>query len=495
MLLFAAGMTTAGTRTIRLLTLLAALSAGTSGCKDDDDGPSGAIDAATHDAATADAAPSVRPNVLVVLMDDQSRMQPDYMPFVAATDWIKFANSSVNVAWCCPSRSTTLTGQFSHHHGVETLQGSLFDPTSTVATWLQAAGYRTSLVGKYLNGYPFDGVGEVPPGWSDWHAFTNVAYYNYKLSHNGNRATYGDGEEDYSTDVLGRIVVDFIEETTDQPWFMFFAPKSPHSPLIPAPRHEGVFADFVPAHSPSFNEEDVSDKPAWVRALPMRDEEEMVEHRRRMLEMNLAVDDALIEIYHALQATGQLERTVIIFTSDNGYSLGEHRWKTKRCEYDECTQVPLYILMPGQAGRTIEQAVVNADLAPTIAELAGVQPGLEPDGLSLVPLITGDGRDWPREGVLIHFVGDAHTPEHDTDDVERERVVPTFWGIRTPTHKYVEILGNGGASVERELYDLALDPYELENVAGEDAYAEIQAHLDQLLASQTPPTPTAGVSP
>jgi arylsulfatase A-like enzyme len=428
----------------------------------------------------SDGGPGPRWNVVVIVSDDQSvdsiPREPPVMPYLqaAAEDpaehWIRFSHAFVNTPLCCPSRATMLTGRYAHHHGVLTNEdGARLDESTTVATWLDAAGYTTGLVGKYLNGYPFGRPPFVPAGWDRWWAKAQgpatTLYYDYTLVEQETPVPFGDGPDDYATDVFADRAVEFLRDApTDAPFFLWFAPTAPHPPWVPAPRDAGAFADLPIASSPSVGETDVSDKPAWVRALPPVDaaaRATLLEEHRASFETLLALDEGVRAIVEALRARGDLERTVILFLSDNGYAFGEHRWEAKRCEYDECTGVPFLVRYPPLPGRTESTLVSAVDLAPTIAALAGVAPPADVDGVSLVPVLRGRGNGGGT--VLSEWVGD---PE-----------VPAWWQVRTPSFAYVE-LGTG----ERELYDLRVDPFELENAIGDPAYASVVERLGLALA-------------
>lgn len=423
---------------------------------------------------TAAAAALARPSVVLILTDDQSMDAIPRMPYLnSQTDWHTFTRAYVNNSLCCPARATTLTGQYDTRTGVvHNAATAQFRDARTLAVWLQSAGYRTGLYGKYLNGYPsVFGKGDtyVPPGWSDWRAVFGpnaLSQYNYSLNENGVIKTYGGTTADYLVDVLRRRVVDFIRTTpSNQPLFAYVTPTSTHEPWRPAPRHASLFKGLTMPRYPNSNEADVSDKPAWVRALPRLDMTVQDNHRRRAWRAAQAVDDAVREIDAALAAAGRLDETVLIFTTDNGYSFGSHRWDIKRCEYEECHHVPLLIRYPGRPAQTDGRLVSNVDLARTIADLAGLTPGITQDGRSLVPLLTGATVNW-RTGVLQHWPGGDHLGS------STDRPVPASYGIRTQNYRYVEL-----ATGERELYDLRTDPYELQNVADTAAYASVQSDL------------------
>jgi len=290
--------------------------------------------------AAAPAAPPSRPNIVLVVTDDLDAASVEAMPMVMALlhdQGVSFSNFFVSTPLCCPARVSLLRGQYVHNHGVLGNGGPnggfatfhrLGGEDSTVATWLHDAGYRTALLGKYLNGYPEDAdPSYVPPGWDEWDALVAEApagggYIDYALNENGRRVTYGSEPEDYSTDVLSAKATDFIARTTaaDQPFFLYLAPFAPHAPSIPATRHAEAFAEARAPRSAAFNEADVSDKPSWVRDRPVLSDEQVAEidaQYRDRLRTLLAVDEMVATLVQTLEATGELENTYLFFTSYN----------------------------------------------------------------------------------------------------------------------------------------------------------------------------------
>ena len=404
-----------------------------------------------------------------------------------------FANAFVTLSLCCPSRASILRGQYPHNHLVLTNGGgpyygngqarnggpfgfekfhSMGHEESNVATWLKSGGYKTVLIGKYLNGYPKQPNSEtypegikptyVPPSWDEWYGHIEEGtkkglYYNYRINENGEVVSYGDGEEDYNTDVLTRKATEYIGRTANdpQPFFMYLATNAPHEPFIPAPRHKEEFADAKAPRLPSFNEKDISSKPSWLRdnSRPYSSAKiaKIDELYRARLQMLLAVDEMISDLIKALEASGKLGNTYIVFTSDHGYSLGEHRRQGKESAYEEDILVPLIVRGPGVSpSRVLEQFALNIDFAPTFAELAGVSAPAFIDGRSLVPLLTGDTppTDWRSAFLLEHW-----------NEYAQQWMIPGYKGLRTSNHVYVEY-GSG----DYEFYDLQDDPYELENL-------------------------------
>jgi N-acetylglucosamine-6-sulfatase len=408
-----------------------------------------------------------RPNILLILTDDQRFDELDRMPIVGSEltgKGVSFPNGLVSDPLCCPSRATILTGTYSHTNGIYTNVNSTggfahFRDATTIATVLRTAGYHTGLVGKYLNSYQSKNAGYVPPGWDRWFALTTLKYFDFSVSDQGQLHQYP--SSDYQTDVLGQQAVDFVETAPqDEPLFLDWAPFAPHGPAKPAPKYEGVFSGIPPLRPPSYNEADVSDKPAYIQGIPLWDKKAMKNSdrfREHQYECLLSVDEWVGAILAALADTGRLQNTLIVFMGDNGHPLGEHRLghpgsaKDKASPYEESLKVP-FIVRWDEAGwdepRTDQDHIVaNVDLAETFAEAAETtMPGGE--GLSLLPILATPGAMW-RSDILI---------EHGVD----QRFIPTYCGVRGSPWVYVQY-----ATGEEELYDLASDPFELQNVAGD----------------------------
>jgi arylsulfatase A-like enzyme len=428
-----------------------------------------------------------RPNIVLIVTDDQRWDSLWAMPTVRAElvgRGVTFENAMVTNAWCCPSRASILTGRYSHGTGVYTNGGThggfgAFDDDSTVATWLRNAGYRTGLFGKYFNGY---GGTYRPPGWNQFVAFAaggtangGGAYFDYELNANGTLTQFGSAATDYSTDVLARKAARFIRRTkAGKPLFLLFTPFAPHGPRTPAPRHESAFTDLTFGPPPSYDEEDVSDKPAYVQNLPRLAAGDL--HTQLQVEAGralLAVDDAIASILDALRSTGRLADTVVVLMSDNGLAAGEHRWQTKQVPYEESIRIPLVVRYDqlGQAARTDPSLVLNVDIAPTLPELAGAAPD-RVEGRSLRPLLAAPATPWRQDFLIEHLKGASLDP------------VPTYCAVRTTNAKYVSY-----ATGEQEFYDLEADPYELANGVALPANAERVAALRSRLQTLCDPPP------
>jgi N-acetylglucosamine-6-sulfatase len=448
-----------------------------------------------------DARPA-KPNIVLILTDDEDVGIHAFMPKTEALiedQGTTFVNFFVTYPWCCPSRATILRGQYAHNTGVlgnEPPWGGfekfheLGLGESTIATWLQAGGYHTAMVGKYLNRYVPEKDG-VPPGWSEWYVGGNAhPSYDYTLNENGRIVAYGDRPEDYLNDVLTGKAVQVIRKASaaDRPFFVYVLPYTPHSPSVAAPRHQGMFADAELPRTPAFDEVDISDKPAFIRSLPPVDEERFAlledEYRRRLRSLQ-AIDDMVESIVNALEAEQVLDDTYVIYSSDNGFHLGEHRLPAgKDFPYEEDIRVPMIARGPGvPAGERIDAMALNIDLAPTLAEIAGITPPAIVDGRSLLPLFADPAHPWRRSFLVERRQFEAQYLKLDVlqgmmvDELDRSA---HFDAIRTDDWTYVEY-----RTGERELYDLAADPYQLANLAGEADPALVAALSERLAALAT----------
>jgi N-acetylglucosamine-6-sulfatase len=429
----------------------------------------------------------------LILTDDQPATMLDPLPNLqmdlVGDRGVTFGHALVTTPLCAPSRASILTGRYANQHGIFTnfLPNGFFalDDSSTVATWLHDAGYRTGLFGKYINGYggqvPPNHTGTTPyrpPGWDEWHALRELAFYDYYTIDNEIGTPHGATPADYSTDVLAAEAVDFIRSSGTQPFLLYFAPYAPHEPATPAPRLAGSYAGVPPWRPPSYDEADVSDKAKWLRenTPPLTAEEVAYADALypKMLESLRAVDDAIAAIMAALREMGRDEDTLVVFTSDNGFALGEHRRMGKLCGYEECTRVPMVIRYPrlDAAPHVDSRIVANIDLAPTFAELAGATPASAVDGTSLLPLLDGSAQTWRTDILFEMPLGGDVAP---------------FSAVASDRWSYVEyklippLLGE-----EAELFDLDTDPYELMSVDGDPAHHDVQAALAARLRELKP---------
>jgi N-acetylglucosamine-6-sulfatase len=421
--------------------------------------------------------PGPPPSIVLVVTDDLDVSSMPEMPIAlsqVAAAGMTFRNAFVPTALCAPSRVSLLTGEYGHNHGLYTNAAPRGGyqrfrngggEQSTVATWLRRAGYRTIFLGKYVNGYPAGDESHVPPGWDDWHADfsagdegeSGLNYYDYAMNDNGVVTEYGRQPEDYETDVLVAKALEALRNVPDDtPFLMYLAPRAPHRPALRAPRHDGLFAGATAPRTPSFGEVDASDKPYFVRSLPLftdRSVRQIDQLYRDRLACLQSVDQLVGRLLEELSARGRLAHTYVILTSDNGYVMGPHRFiHGKETPYEEALRVPLYVRGPGiPAGVTSDALVLNIDYVATFVEWAQASAP-EMDGRSLVPLLaTGSAADWRSDFLLEHW-------QKQEPGTGGDQAIPDFFGVRTAQHTYVEY-----ATGERELYDLQADPYQLDN--------------------------------
>lgn len=430
------------------------------------------------------------PNVILILTDDLDTTLMPYLPQsnqLIGGQGAVLENHFITTPICCPSRASILRGQYAHNTDImENSPGfarffKLQMEANTLNVWLHNEGYRTALFGKYLNNYPVNAGREyVPPGWDDWAAFLagkkddGDFFYNYTLNENGRLVEYGNAPEDYSTDVLRDKSLTFIDSSVkaESPFFLFVSVYAPHGPSTAAPRHEGLYNDLTYPQKPSALE-DISDKPQIIQALTQTGDEFDVGDADNVFRMRAAslqaVDELVADLVRKLEETGQLENTYIIFTSDNGFHLGEHRLPSgKGTPYEEDIRVPLLVRGPGiYPGTTVTQMTANIDLAPTIAEMTHSSAPDFVDGRSFLPWLRGEEVQW-RDGLLIEFgYIDEDAVSQALADPENDNLLVgveggAFRAIRGRDYVYVEYV-NG----EKEFYDLLNDPYQLENMAGQ----------------------------
>ena len=421
-----------------------------------------------------------RSNIVFVLVDDMEYRLLDHMPqlqALAAQRGVEFRNNFVTLSRASPSRTTLLRGQYSHNTGIFTNHwpDGGFEKfhrdgleSSTIATWLQRAGYRTALMGRYLNGYPNDETGRlyVPPGWSDW--FSPIggdpySQYNYRINFNGRVLSFGNAPEDHLNDVLLRQARNFLRtsasEPAARPFFLLLTPLLPHPPATPPARYAGLFPGVRVPRIPSFNEADLSDKPRWLRNMPLLSADfisELDATYRKRRQSTQALDDFVASLISTLRATGQLNNTYLFFSADNGYIQGEHRLPIGRGRlYEEDIRAPLVVLGPGiTGGRVVYRLTSNVDYAPTIAEIARVTPPDFIDGRSLVPLLAGPPPARWRRVLLLESPS-----SNDSGAILRSQI---YRGLRTAANQTFAIYENG----DGEYYRMTPDPYQLANSYG-----------------------------
>jgi N-acetylglucosamine-6-sulfatase len=409
---------------------------------------------------SAQTTPAGKPNVILILTDDQRTSDLRHMPNVRGllTDQgTTFENHVLTEPVCCPSRASFLRGQYPHNHHVIGQGANGFAKRgldeSTTAVWLHEQGYQTGYVGKYLNGYKRSRY--VPPGWDSWSANVDDAVWARCLAVNGHQRC-ADGNPD---ERLAERAATFLRKAAgNRPFFLVFSPSAPHQfgngPPITTAKDRRRFKDAKLPRSPSFNEKKVSDKPKFLRE-PRLDNGAIKaltkEHRARIASLQV-VDRAVGDMVRLLAERGALDNTYIFFTTDNGYLLGEHRMAgAKALPYVEAVNFPLLVRGPGvPAGVVRPELVANIDLAPTLAQIAGAAVPSFVDGRSMLPLLSGVTVPW-RSAVLIERTG-GHLP---------------FSGVLDEDGGWYTEWKRGA----QELYDLRVDPYQLQNAIDETSKA------------------------
>ncbi len=405
------------------------------------------------------------PNIVFVYSDDQDVGTMRVMRNVEedlAANGVTFENAFATTPHCCPTRATFLRGQYSHNTGVKTnvppeggyekfVREGYKD--AHLGVWLQSGGYATGHIGKLMNGYDQDEDGKL----FGFDYFASNERYNSDEARNRARA--------------------FIRDRAPkaQPFYLSISAREPHIPYWFPQRHADLYEGAKRPRTPNFNEDDVSDKPAWIRKMPQLTPERVAEYDkiyRKRLRGVRAVDDLVGGVVEALKDEGEFGNTYLVYSSDNGYLLGAHRLPAKIEPYEESIRVPLIVSGPGVAqGVTRSELAATNDVAPTIMHLAGLDPKPFFDGRSLMPLLDRDpktGEHW-RTALGIEWLGPL-------DNARR------YYGVRTASgEKYVYHTTNG----EEEYYDLRDDPYELENEAYEPSRArrmsELKARAQELL--------------
>ena len=454
------------------------------------------------DSALAPALPSTRPNIIVVVVDDLrwDELGVTGHPFLQtpnidrlATDGAMFTNAFHSVPLCSPNRATILTGQYPSTHGIidNVSRARASHGLKTFPQALQRTGYETAFLGKWH-------MGNDPtprPGFDYWVAIPGQGRStNPELYENGRVGEV----EGYLTDVLTDRAISFITRERSEPFFLYMGHKAIHPDVqqlddgsadpstslgyVPAPRHRGRYAgeEFPLRPNAVDSIEALTGKPALQRALRRKhaSSNEQLEVDQKIIrdraEMLLAVDDSVGRIVGALALAGELEDTVIVFTSDNGFWYGEHFLTVeRRLPYEESIRTPLLVRYPPlvQPGTRIDSLVATVDLAPTALHLAQAPVGDHIQGSSLVPLMVGDTSGW-RDSVLIEFYT-YENPFNWLLDMD-------YRALRTDRYKYIHWMQHPN---ESELYDLLEDPYETQNLIASPAMTAVRTELQQRLRS------------
>ena len=411
-------------------------------------------------APTGATAQGEKPNMVFILTDDMRVDDLSHMPKtrkLLAEQGTTFENAFVTYSLCCPARATFLRGQYAHNHDVRTNAASahgsevwfrkLGRDRSTVATWLQDTGYSTGFVGKYMNAYDDE---YVPPGWDDWRALSGKYHKDLKLNENGEIKDYDVPSID---DLLAKKATGFLNSSASgDPFYLQVSTHAPHAPNDFPPRYADKFSNAKAPRPPSFREEDVRDKPGYIQEkgrIGSKGVANIDRQYRDRLRQLLSVDDMVGEITKTLRGKGELDNTYIVFTSDNGFHFGEHRIKVgKWTPYEEAIRVPTVVRGPGVPHATRPEMVINNDFAPTFADLGGASTPQFVDGSSFAPLLRGESPDWRKRFLVESW--HANLPSSP----------PNYQAVRTENMIWTEYR-RGGDVIDRELYGLKNDPYEL----------------------------------
>jgi arylsulfatase A-like enzyme len=451
-----------------------------------------------------------RPNLLVILIDDlrfdefgaggHPYMKTPHVDRIAR-EGAQCANAFHTTPLCSPNRASILTGQYASRHGVidNVARDALSHRLPNYHRELQALGYETGHIGKWHMGN--DGTPRA--GYDVWVSFDgHGSLFDPRLNEGGQyRQVPG-----YITDLLNERAVAFVEARRQRPWSLFLAHKAVHPDAHqaadgtldltrqergykPAPRHADLYRGCEFPRRPNMLAPDdvIKNKPAWAEAFRLRSSERAQavlqaihagtqEEIRLRAAMMASVDEGVGMIFEALERTGQLDRTFILFLGDNGYFFGEHALgPERRFAYEEGIRSPFVLRYPplARAGTTVGELVLALDIAPTLVELAGGKPGAPMQGRSLVALLAGRAQGW-RHSFLI---------EYFTENAMPWLVGMTYKAVRTQRHKLIHWVNRDGVD---ELYDLAVDPYELTNAIGDPRYGaiaqELRAELTRLVA-------------
>ncbi|MFJ3880159.1 sulfatase [Streptomyces sp. NPDC090077] len=435
-----------------------------------------ALPVAAQVAAAGPAAAAGRPNILLIVTDDQPKHTEWALPKTVA--WlagqgVKFTNGHVTTPLCAPSRSSVFSGRHAHHHGVRNNKAShALDQGTTVQKYLKQAGYRTGLFGKYLNSWA---LADSPPHFEEF-ALLQPGYVDAQWNVNGTvQAING-----YTTTVIKNRTLAFLDKaaTDTRPWFAYVTPYASHGPRTPEAKYAGT---AVPAWNgrPSVPEADRSDKPAYVKNATgtLADGRAI---RAEQLRTLLSVDDAVQAFKDKLQALGQLDNTLVVYIGDNGFSWGDHGWTAKSVPYRPAHEVPFYLSWPAGglgAGTQDDRIVANIDIAPTLLDAAGITPAAPQDGRSLLSSHSRDHLlvEWWKQGN-----GAGGVPTWSSY-VAKDKQYTEYYDLTTDANGTVS--GTGQVTF-REYYDLAGDPHQLVNKLYQATPAQEQALGIPALAAQ-----------
>lgn len=421
---------------------------------------------------------SDKPNIIFILVDDQRYDELGFMghPFLKTPAIDALANKSVyfdqafvTTSLCSPSRASIVTGQYTHTHGVTDNDTDLSPQTPTYAKELQKNGYKTGFVGKWHMGAATD---ERRPGFDYWVSFNGQGQYlDPKLNVDGERSKI----KGHMTDILTDLAVDFIKKqaSSDQPYMLSLSHKAVHENFTPTERHHGVYKDEKIIYPETYanTPENNKGKPEWVKDQRVSwhgaernyktgdkvEGDDLARLTQLYAETMLGVDDSVGKIVKTLKDMGQLDNTVIIYYSDNGYLHGEHGLIDKRVMYEESIRVPGFIHWPAKIKKASinSEFVLNIDLAPTILDIAGIDIPATMQGKSFLPLAMGKKVKWRQDFLYEYFVDPAAVQ------------TPSILGLRTKDYSYMTYSGVWDIF---ELYDLQKDPQQMNNLLGSVEY-------------------------
>ncbi|MCC7119005.1 MAG: sulfatase [Anaerolineales bacterium] len=409
-----------------------------------------------------------RPNFLIIITDDQRFDSMEFMPKTQELIFdqgVTFSKGFVTTPFCCPSRVSIFTGLYAHNHYVHLNEDKFY--FKTTADDLHNNGYYTGLIGKYLNSW----TDSPRPEFDYWVSFWGgeaKTYYEPRLMVNGTR----EKKPGYITYLLRDRVLEFLDNASKQskPFLLYFTPNAPHQPYTPANEDAKLYADLPPYRPPNFNELDLSDKPLAIQERPSLTAADIAgadQIRLDQLRALASLDRSIAEIVEKLRDTGQLDNTFIVFISDNGLHLGEHRLLTnKSSAYEESIHVPFAIRYPPliQTPYIEDRLVANIDIAPTIYELSNTPPPKIIDGTSIVKLLDPN-YNWRTHLLLEAWPDRGH-----------------WTAIRTDHAIYIETEDQAA-----EFYDLNVDPYEMDNMVNQPEYQSLIAELKGYLNKEKQP--------
>ena len=444
-----------------------------------------------------------RPNILVVLTDDQRYdamgfldhpfLKTPHLDELAATG-IHFKNAIVTTSLCSPSRASILTGQFAHNHRVVDNYNPIPEGLIYFPEYLQKNGYETAFIGKWHMGGEID---HQQPGFDHWISFKGQGVYfadpaeakvNGRFVPQVNRDGFNINgkrveQKGYITDELTEYTLDWLKgregENDEKPWLCYLSHKAVHADFLPSNRHAYMYedAEFTPPKSWSDSPDEFTDVPRWVQnqrnsrhgvEFAYYSDLDIATYYKRYCETIAAIDESLGEIRAQLKAAGELENTLILYLGDNGFLFGEHGLIDKRCAYDASVRIPMVMSWPAgiKGGQTLEQVVANIDVAPTMLDAAGLETPEQMDGMSFLPLAKGKSTEW-RDYILYEYFWERNYPQ-----------TPTMHAVIGEQFKYVRYHGIWDVD---ELYDQKNDPDEKTNLINDPKYAKTVEKLNKRL--------------